>query len=427
MNALLIIISGFLLGAGNSIGDVIRDCSLTCNVGYRFVPLPMMTIAFLTVPVASAQVRFQARGSATRWQIGSTLGAALFFIAFRYATYRILEAEELSRGDAARHAFWLETIRSTYIVYFVALELVFVMLWANLFVRVGRLYPGHGASQGMRLAAGAVMAGGLFGSVFAGEAAPALAQWLGARFETIRDHFMLVIAALILLDMPCVIATMRRGRGNRAAKHEAEKARFTIRGALAEIRSNRRVGLLAALFFSAGASLVIVDYLFYWIVREQAEAAPTGFVEFFSEFYVYLYAFSLIVLSFGAERVIKTLGLIVSVLLLPVTVFLGAAVFLLYKLLAVIYIVQIAKEGLSDSLYEDAAEHLIARVEPGRLEELRSMLEGFATRAGVAAAAAVLFTATFLLKLPEIWMAGMLLAVVAAWIGAAFSIRQKTL
>ncbi len=427
MEIFLIIASGFLLGMANGMGDIIRDCSLTCNVGYQFVPVPLMTIAFLTVPVAATQVRMQAKASAARWQIMTTIAAGLFFACFRFLTYKLFQAEEFSRGDAGRHEFWLETIRSTYIVYFVALELVFVLLWANLFVRVGHLFSGPDTARGMRYAAASIMAGGLFGSWFSGAAAPLLMDGLGGRFESIRDHFMFVIAGAIFLDLPLVIAAERRFLAGTAASPDVEKKKLTWSESWNWIRTDRKIARLAPLFFAAGASLVILDYFFYWIIGEQGESSATGFVEFFSNFYIYLYSFSLIVLSFGAERIIRKFGLLSALLVLPLALFFGAAIFLFYKLLAVIYIVQIMKEGLSDSLHEAAAEKLLARVEPDRLGAIKLLLDGVVTRAGVVFAAGAIILMTFVLGLPEIWTAGILLVTVTVWIASTLAVRQNVL
>ena len=51
----------FLIGIAFGFGKIVRDCSLTCNVGYQFFPLVILVIAVLSFPLSAVSVRLAKR------------------------------------------------------------------------------------------------------------------------------------------------------------------------------------------------------------------------------------------------------------------------------------------------------------------------------------------------------------------------------
>ena len=57
----LSLLPAFLLGATFGLGKIVRDCSLTCNVGYQWAPLAILAVSLGALPASSAHVRLQER------------------------------------------------------------------------------------------------------------------------------------------------------------------------------------------------------------------------------------------------------------------------------------------------------------------------------------------------------------------------------
>lgn len=421
----LVLIPALLIGFANGLGDIIRDCALTCNVGYRFVPLPMLVATLCAFPIIAMQNRAVGRWRSAHWPVAVTLCSASLIVTFRFLTLWLFSREAAAAMDEKSH--WASIIRFSYIVYYIGLDLLFILVTANLFVRATGLFSDPNAFQGPRLMALGLLAGGLAGSWIAGRSASLLLEWFGGRFEIIRDHLLFGVAAALLLEIPFIRSA--HGAGMQPA---VAVVRERPGGMLKETRRDPLLRRLALLYFAAGAAPVLMDFLFYWLVATQGEGSGTGFVEFFANFYIYLYAFSLLMLGFGAERFVRRFGLGAALVILPVALLAGVAAFFFLRTLLVLYVLQILRDGLADSLYSDATDRLIAERLPARYAPVRGFLEGWMTRAGVGAGAVSLLIATWGVGLSPIAAVGVLAATLGLWLCAARSLAeppraQKTL
>ncbi|NOR14313.1 MAG: hypothetical protein GQ544_01275, partial [Candidatus Aminicenantes bacterium] len=72
----------FLIGFTFGLGMILRDCSITCNVGYKFTPLAILAVGIAAIPVSSLTVRMSNRLSYRRWQTLTLLAIAISFIIF---------------------------------------------------------------------------------------------------------------------------------------------------------------------------------------------------------------------------------------------------------------------------------------------------------------------------------------------------------
>lgn len=85
-----VMLSGFVLGLAQGLGQIISDCSLTCNVGYRLMPVAFVVLALVSIPFVSTQVRFKQRMSGEDWMIRSTAFIAGSFFLFRILTFLLI-------------------------------------------------------------------------------------------------------------------------------------------------------------------------------------------------------------------------------------------------------------------------------------------------------------------------------------------------
>lgn len=51
----------FLIGMVYGVGGIFRDCSLTCNVGYKLAPAAILVMRIISVPISSLTVRWANR------------------------------------------------------------------------------------------------------------------------------------------------------------------------------------------------------------------------------------------------------------------------------------------------------------------------------------------------------------------------------
>jgi len=83
----LLLLPGFLVGVTFGLGKVVRDCSLTCNVGFRFAPLGILAVALTVVPVSALRARLETRLGFRRWQSLSAIVVAGSFAALWAVTW----------------------------------------------------------------------------------------------------------------------------------------------------------------------------------------------------------------------------------------------------------------------------------------------------------------------------------------------------
>ena len=66
------------------LGSVVRDCALTCHVGYRHAPIAFLIVAALSFPFVALQIRMQKRWGQETWRVRSTLLIAMSLLLFRF-------------------------------------------------------------------------------------------------------------------------------------------------------------------------------------------------------------------------------------------------------------------------------------------------------------------------------------------------------
>ena len=406
-----------LLGLTYGLGQIVRDCSLTCNVGFRLSPIVFLLISLLSFGVVSLLIRIVSRFVACCWWIGCAGGGALLILVFRGLTFLLLSGDP-STGK--------EALQAVYIGFYVVLELLFALLWNNLFGFVRRLFPDE--VKGGRMfgyVSACVLVGSLAGAWLGGELAPILMRSFPDRFEQIRDHLMFAMAASLLLSIPILAAGARASGAKTAGPGTKIEESFGLGTAWSWVKSDSRMKRMAWIYLLTGSSAIFMDYIFYWVISQQAEGGSVGLVGFFSNFYIYLSGMTLLLLLFGAGRLSRRFGDTAGLLILPAVLLLGTGGLLAFVNLRLLSGIRIMEKSLKKSIYEPSTESLFQQLDPERYSVLRPVLDGFSKRIGEAAISIALLGFLLFPDLPIRAALGLLLFIQAAWLIAVLSHRRS--
>ncbi len=127
---ILVVLPAFSIGLAFGLGKIVRDCSLTCNVGFELSPLAILGIGILTFPISSFAMRSASRLGFKRWQILSITTVGLSFFIFWAMTFFVIV-----RGTPPGSANYPPgnlTIRLTYLSFFVWLGAVGAIFTPNI-------------------------------------------------------------------------------------------------------------------------------------------------------------------------------------------------------------------------------------------------------------------------------------------------------
>ncbi len=406
------------VGLAQGLGLIIRDCSITCNVGFKHAPIAFLILALINAPFVILQVRWIKKWGFLTWQIRSTLVAAISFLVFRLILFLLFKGQE-QKFFHISDSTWLWSIRTTYIAFFVWVDLIFAVLTSNLFGLLRQESSGSKTEKYLSWIGAAVYAGGLIGGFFAGEVNDWIRKMIPGRWEYARDHLMIAMSLAIFV-LVTLIYLLQRQKAERPtqsiepAEEEISSGHFTQ--AWKSIRSDRSLLFLAIGFFSTGIATILLDYLFYWLLSTQGEG-DGGFVGTLAKFYIWMNGLSLLMIGLGTGRIIRRFGLAFALLALPIALITSTSYLLIQVALPVIFVIRILEESLWGTLYEPATERLLLRIHPDQYNLLRPILEGMMTRLGIGFGAIMILLLTFGIKISLFWMIGVLVGFHILWIG----------
>jgi hypothetical protein len=413
-----VVLPAFLVGVACGAALIVRDCALTCNVGYRLVPLAYLAIAGLALPVVGLQLSSRPRVSWLGWQARCALLGAAVLVVFRAWTWRVVldNPYALPGKDPAA------AIQTAYLAYYVAIDPVLVLMVGNL-VGLVRRVSGERARDRLPVMAASILGGGAAGSAVAGLSIPALME-AGVRYELARDHLLLLAAACLVgyAGLARVVAgrfphDSTPGADASASGAEQPAAGLGIAAALGWVREDRRLWRTGVLLACTGLCCVSLDYLFYWLVADGVDASQ-GRTVWFAGFYLAVNGASLVLLLAGTGRLLRWPGLTFGLLALPVVLLVGSGVLLVALSLYAVVGVRLARDGVLRTLYEPATEHLMLDAPPERCALIRALLGGTGFSLGMGLAALCMLGLSFGLGVGQPAFVVYLLATAALWAGA---------
>ncbi len=415
----LVAVPAFFFAAGLGLGKIVRDCSLTCNVGYRYAPLAILAVALAVVPLASVAIRQERRCGYRRWQLSSLALAAASLLGFRLLTFWLVREQEAALAAGRPEGAWIEALRWAYLAFYVWVGALATLLSANVLSSVQRVFPAEERERGVAALPLAFALGGLVGSLAASEGAAWLMLRFHWRYELVRDHLMIATAACFLLQVPVVLAIERRFPPLRAT--DAPPPRPNLRSALRRVFATRLTSGIAAVVLLGGAADTLLAYGFYWLVSLQV-GYENGRTLYFATFYAWLNGVNLALLAFGTPRLIRRFGLGFALVSLPLAAAAGASVLALHAVVTVMYALRIATTSLRSALYEPALNRVLVAIPAGEGGPTR-LLRGLVPRVGEALGAVVALVFSLVPALDVRALALLLVALLLAWAAAAVALR----
>lgn len=422
------------IGLAFGFGKIVRDCSLTCNVGYQLSPLAVIAIGLLAVPVSAVAVRLAGRLGYRRWQTWSLTAIAASFFIFWGAAYLIITSYESSADTFAAASPGNIPVRLVYLAFYIWLGAVATIFAPNIKSSVYRLYKAEERTKALVFSTASLIFGGLIGASLANLVVPFIMATLELRYELARDSLILGMGVSILLAIPVILMIDRIFPKERNVQHEEalkeemapvyqDLSRVNLRIATKWIALDLKLRRMAALVLIRGIAEIILLYLFYWLVSEQT-SFEHGRSLFFANFYIVLNATTLTLLVFGANRFIKRFGLILTLLTLPCALFLGSSYLIVQTVMVVTYILRITDSALEQSLYGQGIDWLMLEVDESRAPAVRRLLQGLAVRVGRSLGAVFILVLALGFGISSTQMAIFYMLVIAVWIVIALSLRS---
>ena len=354
--------AAFVLGLVLGLGGIVRDCALTCHVGYRHAPIAFLVVAALSLPIMALQLRMQRRWGAEAWRVRSTVFVVAVLFAFRLLLLA-LHSESGSVGELAR---------VLYVAFFVWVDVAFMLIGAQLFALVQG--DERATDRGLTVFSAAVYAGGLIGGLIAAGANSWLTERLHLPFDIARDHLMLAMAIVLLLLLPIARSKSSAPAAPVPAEAAASEDQGGMKLALRVLAGEPESRVVTAAFVFASASGICLESLFYWILTLQS-AGGGGFVRLLATLSIWMNGASLVLAAGGASRIIRHVGLAAAVLAVPACLLLGSGYLLVATGLLVMLAMRVLKDSLSGGLYEPASERLLVRLQGERYSKQRPIFE----------------------------------------------------
>lgn len=140
LKLVLSVLPAFLIGMTFGLGKIVRDCSLTCNVGYELSPLAIIAAGIIAIPISAMTVRLAIRLGYPRWQVWNLAAIAISFFVFWFAAYSIVTRYPSGvETSVSAHSGNLP-VRLIYLGFFVWLGGVSVVFSPNIKRTIYKLY-----------------------------------------------------------------------------------------------------------------------------------------------------------------------------------------------------------------------------------------------------------------------------------------------
>ncbi len=309
----------------------------------------------------------------------------------------------------------------------------FIYVWVYM---AGALVPAMGwtlanytlTTREARRVFGFIGAGASLGAPCAGFVTAALTRHDRVRLETL----VLVIAVGLALCALLVRLLFRQTRRRLAAFSQAAGPQpdmpRNFRQVWAFIRGSQYLLLISALIMVGCASTTIIHYQFRLIAYSNFSGNKAALAAFFGRFYGYMGLGSFLLQMLLTGRLLRSLGIRVTLFVMP-TVFLGGSLgVLLAPTLLSACILKGSQSLLRYSLDKSSAELLYLPVAPPQMKsQIKSFIDGFLWRMADGLAGVALFVFGNRMKLNPGRISLVNFVFLLSWIVIAYGVRQEYL
>ena len=202
---LLASLPALLIGLAFGMGKIVRDCSLTCNVGYELAPIAILAMGIVSIPISSLTVRWANRLGYRRWQLLSLGFVAVSFVLFWGSTYFVLTMMAETTITDSPASLWTFPLGFIYLCFFIWLGAVGAIVAPNIKTTVYKLFDDEQRASALAITSAAIILGSLAGAFLGGEIMSYVLRKLAVRYELARDSLIIIMGLITLLVLPAII------------------------------------------------------------------------------------------------------------------------------------------------------------------------------------------------------------------------------
>ena len=307
-------------------------------------------------------------------------------------------------------------------------------LWTNIFtVTLNTLFwilanNFYNSREAKRLY-GFINSGGTIGGIASGFAVAGLVGSIGT------ENLLLVCAAILGICILLVLVIRHQGRDRFSAQEYSyvEKAKTSN-----QVEPDREPVSWQGLFGSRypkyiaaalGVALIvstIIDYQFN-IVVEQAYPLKDAKTAFFSSFFAWINVLTFILQFILTGALLRRAGIGVTLLVLPVTMLMGSAIFPMYPVLAAAVFLRISDSSLRYSIEQSSRDLLYLPIPRLVMKKLKAFVDVFIQRAAKGAGSVLILVLTSWLAMGFEFLSYVTLGLAALWIVLAVLLRTEYL
>lgn len=379
----------FLLVAGHTMLETARDALFLQRLLPARLPLVYALIAALSLALAPI-------GSALARGFGRRNGLVASVLAAAYGT-ALFDLMPLRAGSVFALYTWSGLLGTL-------LLLQFWLFASELFT----------VAQGKRLF-GLIAAGGALGAVASSALSIALVNLVSVRSLLLSAAGLFIAAAMVL--------TRIRVEQEAPAAARAIEATGVSRPALGAVISDRYVLRLAGLSSLGAAALLVLDYLFKSSAAHNI--APARLAAFFALYYAALNAASLLMQVFASGPLIRRLGVVPALGLLPALLLvIGGGTLIAGVPFAMVLVLKGCDGALRYSTHRVANELVQMPLSPSLHEQVKGLIDGPLQRVWQAITASLLLFIASRSSGDGVAIALVLVVLCAAWLVLAVGLRR---
>ena len=259
--------------------------------------------------------------------------------------------------------------------------------------------------------------GGIMGAALGGQCASILGPMFGA------ENLLLVTMALVLACASIVFRVTSVCPKQEDGAQAKEQEKTSLRRTFDEVRHTPYLRLISLALFLSTIVGTLVKYQFKAIAKTSFEGDPTAMVSFFGDFYGYVAVFSFLFHILLSGRLLRWLGLGMTIFILPVSLFFGAGALLFSTALGAAILARGSDQAFRHSVDRAAVELLYVPLSEAVRTRVKSFLDMVVSRSadGGASLVLILLISVLHFDVGQISIVG--LSVVAVWLAVNWRLR----
>ena len=366
----------------------------------RFDAQRLPLVDLVITALVGAAVGFYIRLS-NRFPLGRLIGLTQIFLALNLLLFWLLMRWELTAIPP---------------LIYVWVGIFAVLVPSQVWSLAGLVFDTRQAKRLFSLIGGGDIVGAALGAQFAGT----LGRMFGPQSLLLATlGFLLLCAALVFRLTSCT------ANGARVMQKGASGKKASIQESFRLIRSRRYLRLMADALLLSTIVGTLVKYQFKATAKLHYLGDESALVSFFGDFYGYIAVVSFLFHVLLSGRLLRWLGLGLTLLILPLSLGLGAAALLFSNTLGAAIVARGADQGFRHSLDRASIELLYVPISTAVRAQVKSFLDMVVSRSadGLASGILLLVLTVFHFEVGQIsWVS---LAVVAVWLGVLWQLRGE--